>query len=61
MLNVILMVTADKYELPVYCADDAYELYAEFGIPVSSIWDCVRNNRTYKNKYRFYKVEIDED
>lgn len=59
MLSVILMVTADKYELPVFCADNADELYREFGIPVSSVWDCIRNDRIYKKKWKFVKVELD--
>lgn len=55
------MTTADKYELPVYCAKDAHEIAKVFGIPVSSVWDCMRNERTYKNKFKFFKVDIDED
>lgn len=58
---VWLLVTKDKYELPLEIADSAGELAQKVGCSVNNIYSAVSHARHRGHNSRFKKVEIEED
>lgn len=58
---VWLLVTKDKYELPLEIADSAGELAKKVGCSVNNIHAAVSQARRRGYNSRFKKVEIEED
>lgn len=53
---VIVMVTQDKYELPLLITSTVDEMSFLTGVKRNTIYTCIRRGRG-----RFYKVYIDEE
>lgn len=61
MSNIWMMVTLDKYELPLIVADSASELAKKVGVDKNTVMAAVshvKNGR--KNRSRYVKVEVDD-
>ena len=54
--SVIVMVTRDKYELPVLIASTVDEMAFLTGVKRNTIYTCIK-----RGSGRFYKVYIDEE
>lgn len=54
--SVIVMVTRDKYELPVLIASTVDEMSLLTGVKRNTIYTCIK-----RGSGRFYKVYIDEE
>lgn len=61
-MYVYMMVTLDKYQLPLAVADSATELAQIVGANVSTIRTSASHIKSGKIKNsRFYRVEIEDD
>lgn len=62
MLKLYLVVTPDKYELPVAVADSLDELANMTGIPKSNISYAICRNRSGKTiGIKFLKIKCEEE
>lgn len=58
---VWLLVTKDKYQLPLEIADSAGELARKVGCSTNNIYSAVSHAKHRGHNSRFVKVEIEED
>lgn len=56
-----MMVTNDKYELPIAVADNAHELADMLGIKHGTVHSLMWRARKLHIKCQYIKVEIDEE
>lgn len=56
-----LMVTKDKYELPILVADSAVELAGMLGCTPNNIYSSVSHAKHRRQNSPYRRVEIDED
>ena len=60
-MKLYLMVTNDKYQLPLFVADTARELSKMCGVPANTIYCMMSKYKHGKIKFsRFICVEVDE-
>ena len=57
---VYMVVTADKYELPVMVCDSLAELVSMSGFNIDSIKSAILRGSVIDNKYKIYRVDIRE-
>lgn len=65
-MNLYMMTTRDKYELPLAIADSPSELAKITGASQNTILSCLSHKKTRKNKTekhfsRWHKVEVEDD
>lgn len=60
-MTIYLVVTADKFELPVLCAEDVGEIVEHFGGTRGSVHSAISRNAKFRYKYRIRRVEIDDE
>lgn len=59
---IVMMVTADIYELPVAMAESERELERRQNIPRGTIHSIKHSvSQVYKSKYKFVTVQLDDD
>lgn len=58
-IPVYMLVTQDKYQLPLAVADTARELAQMVGVTESSVIACIR--RGYKSRYVRVYIDLEEE
>lgn len=56
---VWMLVSNDKYELPLYVADTAQELADILGIPVINVTSAMSHARRRGNNCKYKKIKVD--
>lgn len=59
-MTLYLMVTKDKYELPLCVADTVPELAKMVGTTTNTIYSMMGHEKTGKCRSKFKKVEVEE-
>lgn len=61
MLKIYMAVTPDKYELPLYVADNTRELANVFNTSDGNVKSCISKGKSgTTNGYKFIRVEVEE-
>lgn len=60
-MKVVMMVTLDKYELPLAVADSPAELARMVGTTANTICSAIYHCRKHGRRCRFVRVEIGEE
>ena len=62
MKNLYMIVTADKYELPLFVSDSCVELSKITGKGINNIYSSISKDKPgTRNGYKFVRVPLDDE
>ena len=56
-----MLVTSDKYELPIMWGESARELADKIGVPRNYIHSAISNAKKQHQRCKYVKVEVEDD
>ena len=59
--TLYMLISDDKYELPLFVADSLLELSAVCGIPINTIYGTMSRAKRNREWCRFVSVDVSED
>lgn len=59
--KIYMLVTSDKYELPIMVCDTVYEMARKLGVCKHSIWNALLYSKRSGSKSKYVEVIIDDD
>lgn len=60
-MRLYLLVSKDKYELPLFVADSPKELAEKVGLRAENIRSCIYHAKARGGKSRYRVVEVEDD
>ena len=60
-MKVYLIITADKYELPVFIADNASDIAKFIGASIATVHCMISRQNKVQKKFRIIKCNIEND
>lgn len=60
-MTLWMLVSNDKYELPVAVFDKCQQLADFVGVPVGSITSAITHSKQRGHKCRYVKIKVDDD
>lgn len=60
-MTIVMLVTADKYELPLIVADSIADLAREIGKTPTDLYSAMSRARKRGGRCKYVRVEVEED